>query len=63
MKRNGYFTFQTIISIAGAHDINSDAVGMCGFTTGIIIISKKVHKQVHRKIWKFQLDRVGTIAH
>ena len=46
MKHNGYFTFQTIIDIAGARGAISDAV--CVGSPVIIIIYKKVNKQVHR---------------
>ena len=54
MKHNGYFTFQTIIDIAGARGAISDAVCM-GFPV-IIIIYKKINKQVHKKVWNFQLE-------
>ena len=50
MKRNGYFTFQMIIYIAGEHGVISDVV--CVGSPVIIII----YKQVHRKVWNFQLE-------
>ena len=53
---NGYFTFQMII---GAYGTISDVV--CVGSPVIIIIHRKVNKQVHRKIWNFQ-TRVGTIV-
>ena len=52
---NRYFTFQTIIDIAGAHSTISDAVCV-GSPVIIIIFTKKVNKQVHRKIRNFQLE-------
>ena len=54
MKRNGYFTFQMITDIAGVRDAISDVV--CMGSPVIIIIYKKVNKQVHKKIWNFQLE-------
>ena len=54
MKRNGYFTFQTIIDIAGAHSAILDVV--CVGSPVIIMILKKVNKQVQKKIWNFQLE-------
>ena len=55
MKRNGYVTFQTIIDIVGAHGASSDAV--CVGSPAIIkLFTKKVNKQVHEKIWNFQLE-------
>ena len=52
MKRNGYFTFQTIIDIAGAHGTILDAVCV-GSPVIIKLFTKKVNKQVHEKIWNF----------
>ena len=52
MKRNGYFTFQTI---AGARGAISDAVYV-GSPVIIKLFTKKVNKQVHEKIWNFQLE-------
>ena len=60
MKHNGYFTFQTIIGIAGARDTISDVV--CVVSPVIITIYKKVNKQVHKKNLEFSTT-VGTIAH
>ena len=57
MKRNGYFTFQRII---GVHGAISDAV--CVGSPVLIIIYKKVNKQVHKKKLEFS-TRVGAIAH
>ena len=57
MKHNGYFTFQTIIDIAGVRGAISDTV--CMGLPVIIIVSKKVNKQVRRKILEFST----TIAH
>ena len=54
-KRNGYFTFQTIIDIAGARGAFSDAVCV-GSPVIIKLFTKKVNKQVHEKIWNFQLQ-------
>ena len=51
---NGYFTFQTIIDIAGVRGAISDAV--CVGSPVLIIISKKVSKQVYKKFWNFQLE-------
>ena len=48
---NGYFTFQTIIDIAGARGTISDVV--CVGSPVIVIIYKKVIKQVHKKIGIF----------
>ena len=45
-----------IIDIAGACSAISDAVCV-GSPVIIIIYSKKVNKQVHRKIWNFQLEQ------
>ena len=54
-KHNGYFTFQTIIDIAGARGAFSDVV--CVDSPVIIkLFTKKVNKQVHKKIWNFQLE-------
>ena len=58
MKCNGYFTFQMIIGVRGAI---SDAVCV-GSPVIIIYLQKEVNKQVHRKIWNFQLE-VGTTTH
>ena len=55
MKGNGYFTFQTIIDIAGACGAISDAVCV-GSLVIIKLFPKKVNKQVHEKIWNFQLE-------
>ena len=52
MKRNGYFTFQTIIDIAGAHGAISDAVCV-GSQVIIKLFTKKVNKKVHKKIGIF----------
>ena len=46
--------FQTIIDIAGACSTISDV--LCVGSPVIIIIYKNVNKQVHRKIWNFQLE-------
>ena len=54
-KRNEYFTFHTIIDIAGAHGVFSDAVCV-GSPVIINYLQKKVNKQVHEKIWNFQLE-------
>ena len=51
-KRNGYFTFQTIIDIAGVCGAFSDAVCM-GSPVIIKLFTKKVNKQVHTKIGIF----------
>ena len=48
---NGYFTFQTIIDIAGVRGTISDVV--CVGSPVIVIIYKKVIKQVHKKIGIF----------
>ena len=56
---NGYSTFQMIIDIAGAHGTISDVV--CVGSPVIIIIYKKVSKQVHKKM-EFS-TRVETISH
>ena len=56
---NGYFTFQTIINIAGARGAISDVV--CMGSPIIIIIYKTINKQVHKNL-EFS-TRVGTIAH
>ena len=55
MKGNGYFTFQTIIDIAGACGAISDVVCV-GSLVIIKLFTKKVNKQVHEKIWNFQLE-------
>ena len=55
MKRNEYFTFQTIIDIAGACSAISDVVCV-GSPVIIKLFTKKVNKQVHKKIWNFQLE-------
>ena len=55
MKRNGYFTFQMTIDMAAAHGAISDVV--CVGSPVIIVIYKKVNKQVHKKIWNFQLEQ------
>ena len=55
MKRNGYFTFQTIIDIAGVRGAISDAVCV-GSPVIIKLFTKKVDKQVHEQIWNFQLE-------
>ena len=55
MKRNGYFTFQTIIDIVGVQGASSNVVCV-GSPIIILAIYKKVNKQVHRKIWNFQLE-------
>ena len=60
MKRNGYFTFHTIIHIAGVHSAISDAV--CVGSAVKIIIYKKFNKQKYVKKLEFS-PRVGTIAH
>ena len=62
MKRNGYFTFQTVIDITGAHGTILDAVCMRGFTSHNNYLQKKVNKQVHKFFFEFS-TRVGTIAH
>ena len=55
MKRNGNFTFHMIIDIAGARGAFSDEV--CVGSPAIIkLFTKKVNKQVHEKIWNFQLQ-------
>ena len=55
MKCNGNFTFHMIIDIAGARGAFSDAV--CVGSPAIIkLFTKKVNKQVHEKIWNFQLE-------
>ena len=58
MKRNGYFTFQTIIDIAGVRGAILDAVCMGSL---VMVIYKKVSKQVHTKKLEFS-TRVGTKA-
>ena len=45
MKRNGYFTFQTIIDIAVVRGVISDAV-----CVGSPVIIKLFAKEVHEKI-------------
>ena len=55
MKHNGNFTFHTIIDIAGARSAFSDVVCM-GSPAIIKLFTKKVNKQVHEKIWNFQLQ-------
>ena len=50
MKRNGYFTFQTIIDIAGARGTISNAVRM---GSPVIII---VYKKSQQTSWDFQLE-------
>ena len=55
MKHNSYFTFQTIIDIAGVHGAISDAVCV-GLPIIIELFTKKVNKEVHEKIWNFQLE-------
>ena len=55
MKRNGYFTFQMIIDIAGVRSAISDAVCM-GSPVIIKLFTKKVNKASTRKIWNFQLE-------
>ena len=55
MKHNGYFTFQTIIDIAGAHGAISDAVCV-GSPVIIKLFTKIVNKQVHEKNLNFQLE-------
>ena len=55
MKRNGYFTYQTIIDIDGVRGTISDAVCM-GSPVIIKLFTKKVKKQVHKKNWHFQLE-------
>ena len=52
---NKDFTFQTIIDIAGERSAISDVVCM-GSSVIIVYNNKKVNKQVHRKIWNFQLE-------
>ena len=52
MKRDRYFTFQTIIDMTGARGAISDAV--CMGSPVIIIIYKKANKQV-QKNWNVQL--------
>ena len=61
MKRNGNFTFHTIIDIAGARGAFSDAVCM-GSPAIMKLFTKKVNKQVHEKICEFS-TRVGTTVH
>ena len=56
MKHNGYFTFQTIIDIAGAHSAISDAVCMGSSVIIKLFPKKKVNKQVHEKSWNFLLE-------
>ena len=51
---NEDFTFQTIIDIAGECSAISDVV--CMGSSVIIVYNKNVNKQVHRKIWNFQLE-------
>ena len=60
MKRNGYFTFQTMIDIAGAHGTISHAICM-GSPVIIKLFTKKVNKQVHEKVWNFQLIYSSTL--
>ena len=55
MKHSGYFTFQTVIDIAGVLGAISDAVCV-GSPVIIKLFTKKVHKQVHKNIWNFQLE-------
>ena len=55
MKRNGYFTFHTIIDIAGVHGAFSVVVCV-GSPVIIKLFTKKVNKQIHEKIWNFQLE-------
>ena len=43
-----------IIDIAGVHGAISDAV--CVGSPVIVKFTKKVNKQVHEKIWNFQLE-------
>ena len=52
MKRNGCFTFQMIIDIAGAHGAISDAAYMDSPFI-IIIYKKKVNRQLRKKIGNF----------
>ena len=59
MKCNGYFTFQMIIDIAGAHGAISDVV--CVGSPVLIIFTKKF---TNKNTEKFGiLTRVGTIVH
>ena len=60
MKRNGYFTFQTIIDIAGVHGAFSDVVYM-GLPVIIKLFTKTVNKQSRKNLEL--LTRVGTVAH
>ena len=53
MKRNGYFTFETIIDIAGVCSAISDAVCVCSLVVIIILYTKKLEFST----------RAGTIAH
>ena len=55
MKRNRFFTFQAIIDIAGACGAISDVVCV-GSPVIIKLFTKEVNKQVHEKIWNFQLE-------
>ena len=63
MKRNGYFTFQTITDIAGACGAISGArnCGMFGFTSHNNYLQKKLTNK-YTIFLKFSA-RVGTIAH
>ena len=51
----GYFTFQTIIDIAGEH-ANPISSVVCVGSPVMIIILQKVNKQVHKKFRNFQLE-------
>ena len=58
MKCNGYLALQMIIDIAGARGVISDAV--CMGSPIIIIIYKKVNKQVCKKEFS---TRIGSRDH
>ena len=55
MKRNGYFTFQTIIDIAWTRGAFSDVVCV-GSPVIIKLFTQKINEQVHEKNWNFQLE-------
>ena len=59
MKCNGYFTFQMIIDIAGAHGAISDVV--CVGSPVLIIFTRKRLQTSMQKNLEF-LTRVGTIV-
>ena len=60
MKRNGYFTFQTIIDIDGVRGTISDAVCV-GSPVIIKLFTKKLTNKYTKKL-AFS-TRVGTLAH